>query len=97
MTSPPYPLLAALTDTQWTVLGGGFGALLVAITTISVAMINSRAAAKQNKKDESAVVTVGELTISLSATREELAGVKAELSSAKSEIRWLRKQQEKDR
>lgn len=81
------PLLAAMTDTQWTVAGGAFTAALVAITTISVALIN-RKTDKQNSKDETAVETVAKLTL-------EVAELRTRVSGLTSENRWLRKQLEK--
>lgn len=98
MTSPLYPALAAMTDTQWTVLGGGFGALLVAITTISVALINkSGQTTKQDAKDTTAVLTVAELTEALSAERMKTSAQSSEITRLKDENKWLRRQQERDR
>lgn len=100
MTSP-WPLLLVMTDTQWTVLGGAFGALLLAITTISVALIN-RSTGKQNSKDETAVETVADLTIELSNERLKtteqglkISAQSSEITRLKDENKWLRKQQEK--
>lgn len=81
------PVLAAMTDTQWTVAGGAFGAVLLAITTISVALI-SRSTSKQATKDETAVETVAALTL-------EIAELRTKVSGQASEIRWLRKQLER--
>jgi hypothetical protein len=86
--------LAALTDTQWTVFGGGFGALLVAVTTISVALIN-RSTGRQNNKDTSSVLTVAELTEALSSERLKTSALSSEITTLKNELRWLRKQLEK--
>lgn len=96
MTSP-LPLLATLTDTQWTVLGGGFGALLVAITTISVALINRGVGKQQEAKDTTAVMTVAELTEALSSERMKTSAQSSEIIRLKDEIKWLRKQQERER
>lgn len=93
MTSP-LPVLAAMTDAQWGVAGGAFTAVLVAITTISVALIN-RSTGKQNSKDTESVLTVAELTEALSAERLRTSSMSSEITTLKNEIRWLRKQLER--
>ena len=92
--SLPQPFLAAITDTQWTVYGTGFGALLVAITTISVALIN-RSTGKANNKATESVVTVAELTEALASERLKTSSMSSEITTLKNELRWLRKQLEK--
>lgn len=90
------PLLLAVTlePHHWVFLGIAVTAISGTITAISVAMIN-RSTGKQDKKDETAVSTVAELTTSLSGAREEIAGLRSENTTLRAEVRWLRKQQEK--
>ncbi len=89
MTWPLLPL--ALTEVQWAFAGIAVTAVCTTVTAISVALIN-RSTGKQDKKDKTAVETVAELTTSLSDSREEVAGLRARVSSLESENRRLWKQ-----